>query len=136
MRIPTVIQCIAMPAGLAAFTSAAVAGAEAGPHIAAKPSVVEVNQATTLTGTGFAADERVMLKECARTGWLAPQYPCDSRTVTVKTDATGGFTVTFEVKSCSGVRDPEHVHKCYVGNCEMGEDGGALIGAAKLTATP
>lgn len=114
----------------------ALVGARRGPHISAKPTVVAVNQATALVGTGFPADERIILKECAATGWLAPVYPCEGRSMAVKTDASGAFTARFQVSSCSGVKKPKRQHRCYVGEYEMGEDGGALIGAVKLLVTP
>jgi hypothetical protein len=136
MRTGRAVRYIAIAASAAALISPGIAGAKAGPHIAAKPAVLEVGEATTLTGVGFAADARITLRECAKTGWLAPQYPCDAGAMTVKTDAAGGFTATFEVRSCSGVKDPKHLHKCYVGEYEMGEDGGQLVAAAKLTVTP
>jgi hypothetical protein len=132
----TFTAVVASVAALCTVALPAIAGAKTGPRITAKPSVVEVNQATTLTGTGFPANEKIVLKECEATGWIAPRYPCASKSMTVKTDAIGAFTATFEVRSCSGVKQPKHLHKCYVGEYEMGEDGGALIGAAKLTVTP
>ena len=127
---------LARVAALCTVALPTIAAAKTGPRITAKPSVVEVNEATTLTGTGFPADEKIVLKECEAKGWIAPRYPCASKSMTIKTDATGAFTATFAVSSCSGVKKPKHVHKCYIGEYEMGEDGGALIGAAKLTVTP
>src|SRR5271169_2940091 len=75
--------------------------------ISAKPSAVLVNETTTLEGSGFPADETIVLKECPKKAYgpepkPAYKHPCDPTTMTVETDASGGFTATFEVRSPSG----------------------------------
>jgi hypothetical protein len=110
-----------------------------GPVIVATPSVVAVNETTTLEGSGFPPDETVELRECGRSGHGPGEllkHPCVS-TMSVETDTSGGFTATFPVKSClRGEKEPKHAITCEVGKYKWGVDGFLLVGAVRLSVTP
>ncbi len=139
-RCVRVTSCAtAAVASVVACLSPAIAQASARPRIVATPAAVAANEATTLKGTGFPASTRIKLQECAKKSWILPEDPC-SQKATVKTDASGNFTTTFTVKSCSTTTPAAgeaggrtKAQKCYVGELETGEDSGALVAAVKLT---
>lgn len=125
---------IALVAALAAAAPAPAMGAAA-PKIMAKPHKLMVNTTTTLKGRGFPANTTIQLRECGRTFWLAPDYPClESNATSVLTDAKGRFQTTFQVGLCpegeATKRPTQRV--CYVGELVAGEDTGELVGAARL----
>jgi hypothetical protein len=110
--------------------------------IAAKPSALVVNETTMLEGTDFPANERIVLRECPKMAYgpdpmPAYKHPCDPTTKTVETDASGTFTVAFQVRSClPNEQQPKRATKCYVGEYIKGVDTIMLIGAVKLTVSP
>lgn len=134
------IGCAALAA--AALVTAAVAQAPAQaeatqPKISARPSTLMVNATTTLKGSGFPANTVIQLRECGRTFWLAPAYPCTANEASVTTDRSGRFRTTFKVGLCPegepGKMPSERI--CYVGELLTGEDTGSLVGAAMITVT-
>ena len=101
-----------------------------------------VNTPTTLEGSGFPANEQIVLRECPKKGYgPEPQpivkHPCDPSEMTVETNASGTFTATFEVRSClKAEQKPTRPTKCYVGWYIKGVDTIMLVGAVKLTVSP
>lgn len=133
------IGCAALAAS-ALVTAAAAASVQAQtrqPKISARPSTLMVNATTTLKGSGFPANTVIQLRECGRTFWLAPAYPCTANEASVTTDRSGRFRTTFEVGLCPegepGKMPNERI--CYVGQLLTGEDTGSLVGAARITVT-
>lgn len=124
----------------AASALVAVAPAQAlakQPKITARPRTLMVNDTTTLKGSGFPANTVIQLRECGRTFWLAPDYPCTANEAAVTTDRSGRFRTTFQAGLCPegepGKMPTERI--CYVGELVTGEDTGSLVGAAKITVT-
>jgi hypothetical protein len=107
------------------------------PKIAARPHTLMVNATTMLKGSGFPANTVIELRECGRTFWLAPDYPCVASEETVTTDKRGRFRATFQARLCPegepGTMPTERI--CYIGELVTGEDTGSLVGAAKITVT-
>lgn len=131
------IVCAATAASaLAAAAPLAQAQAKQ-PKIKARPSTLMVNTTTTLTGSGFPANTVIQLRECGRTFWLAPDYPCTENKEAVTTDRRGRFHTTFQAGLCPegepGKMPTERI--CYIGELVTGEDTGSLIGAARITVT-
>ena len=102
-------------------------------RITATPSALAVGETTTLEGTGFPADEMIVLRECATKDFVPGRPPCNSPKMTVETDASGAFTATFQVAQCQGEKKAARPQKCYVGDYKAGTDNFELLGAAKLT---
>jgi hypothetical protein len=132
-----------LPAALAASALAVAPGgtaqASAGsPKIKARPHSVMVNATTSLKGKGFPANTTIQLRECGRTFWLSPAYPClEDNGVSATTDAKGRFQTSFQVGLCpegEATRRPTQ-RVCYVGELVTGEDTGSLVGAARIVVT-
>jgi len=108
------------------------------PTITANPNNLMVNTDTTLTGRHFAPGETIRLTECSRTTWVVTQHPCDTNnTVTVTTNATGGFTTPFKAELCPGGKrvGPTAV-RCYIGIPKpSGVDTVVLKAAVAITVT-
>lgn len=109
------------------------------PHITAHPSSVMVDQDTRLTGRNFAPHATLQVTECSETSWIVPQSPCDTtNTVTVTTNAKGGFKASLEALVCPGTggSSPGFAERCYVGVPQpFGVDQVRLLGAAAITVT-
>lgn len=135
------LPCLAGVAALCGLALPQFAQArKAKPHITATPSVLAANEFTTLEGTGFPADETIVLRECAtRDAQLGKgRWPCNPTEpqMTVETDAAGGFTATFEVAGCQGEGKAARPQKCLVGEYKGFFDGFELLGAVKLRVNP
>jgi hypothetical protein len=131
------IVCAAVAAA-ALVVAAPLAQAQAKqPKITARPRTLMVNATATLKGSGFPANTVIQLRECGRTFWLAPDYPCTANEEAVTTDRGGRFRTTFQAGLCPegepGKMPTERV--CYIGELVTGEDTGSLVGAAKITVT-
>jgi hypothetical protein len=128
-------------AGIGAGAPAALASTQlttSKPSITATPSSVMVNGKTKLVGRHFAPNTVLALRECGRTFWLAPAYPCNTaNAVSVKTNARGAFALAFKVELCPEGAKGEHPTEriCYIGALETGEDTGTLVGAARISVT-
>ena len=124
--------------GIAAGQAGAVSSTP--PHIVAKPDNVMVNTKVMLTGTGFKALTKLVIKECGSTNWVVTQHPCDSdNTISVVTDAHGRFVKVFKVELCPRSKPasgPVTQETCYIGNPQPhGVDTISLVGAARVTVT-
>ena len=134
------VVCVSM---LAAGAMPAPAGAVSTtpPHIVAKPNNAMVNTKISLTGTGFAAHTKLVVKECSSTNWVVvAQHPCDTdNTISVTTDRHGRFTSRFKLELCPRSNPgpgPVTKETCYIGNPQpRGVDTITLVGAAKVTVT-
>jgi Neocarzinostatin family len=130
-------------AGLAAasvFVASGPVGASQPPaHIVARPSNLMVNTTTKLTGTGFAPNTSLTVKECSRTSWLLPKQPCaTSNKLTVTTNASGGFRASMTAVVCPKVKAPGtrgFMETCYIGVPRTSKDSVVLVGAAKIIVT-
>ena len=113
---------------------------KATPHITATPNVLTANEFTTLEGTGFPADETIVLRECATRDaqFGKGRWPCNSTEpqMTVETDPSGAFTTAFEVAGCQGESKAARPQKCWVGDYKGFFDGFELLGALKLRVNP
>lgn len=131
-----IVYAAAAASALAAAAPAAQAQARQ-PKIKARPSTLMVNATTTLKGSGFPANTVIQLRDCGRTFWLAPDYPCTENEAAVTTDRRGRFHTTFQVGLCPegepGKMPTERI--CYIGELVTGEDTGSLVGAARITVT-
>jgi hypothetical protein len=108
------------------------------PSITANPNNLMVNTNTMLTGRHFAPRVTLKLAECGRTSWIVPQHPCDTNnTVTVTTNATGGFMTPFKAELCpGGKRVGPTAERCYIGVPKpSGVDTEALLAAVPITVT-
>jgi hypothetical protein len=123
---------------LAVALSGSAQASARSPKIKARPHSVMVNTTTNLKGAGFPANTTIQLRECGRTFWMAPAYPClEDNGVSVLTDAKGRFQTAFNVELCP---EGEPRHKptqrvCYIGELVSGEDTGSLLGAARIIVT-
>ncbi|MGO9320263.1 MAG: hypothetical protein ACLQBY_05620 [Solirubrobacteraceae bacterium] len=132
------VVCAALAASAVAAAPVLPAQAQAKqPKITARPRTVMVDATTTLRGSGFPANTVIELRECGRTFWLAPHYPCIANEEAVATDGRGRFRATFQAGLCPegepGKMPTERT--CYIGELVTGEDTGSLVGAAKITVT-
>ncbi|HEV2373070.1 MAG TPA: neocarzinostatin apoprotein domain-containing protein [Streptosporangiaceae bacterium] len=117
----------------------AQAAIKAGPHIVANPNNLMVNTVTNLTGSGFKPATTYTVQECSKTIWVVGQKPCaTSNTVTVTTNASGGFKTRMTAVVCPKVSSARRgfSETCYIGVPKpAGLDSIKLIGAAKITVT-
>jgi hypothetical protein len=128
------LVALVLTAGLSGSAQASATS----PKINARPHSVMVNATTSLKGKGFPANTTIQLRECGRTFWLAPAYPClEDNGVSVTTDAKGRFQTSFQVGLCpegEATKKPTQ-RVCYVGELVTGEDTGSLVGPARLVVT-
>jgi hypothetical protein len=123
---------------LAGVTLDATAAVASGPHIVARPNNLMVNTNTTLTGTGFPVKAKLMIGECAKTSWIAPQNPSVNRNrITVVTDSRGHYVHQFRVTLCGGKRGPTPTSQIrYIGEPHPeGVDRVRLVGPARVVVT-
>jgi len=128
-----------LAAPLAAAATPASAVSAAPPKITAHPRSLMVDTFTTLTGRNFTPDTSITLAECSSTNWVVEvQNPCDTtNTVTLTTDAAGGFATGFQAQLCPGGKrvGPTAV-RCYIGvPTTSGIDTVRLVGAATIVVT-
>jgi len=124
---------------LMAMATPASAVSPAPPRITAHPNNLMVNTFTTLTGTNFTPNTSIMVTECSATHWVVEvANPCDTtNTITLTTDAKGGFTTGFQAQLCpNGKRVVPNGVRCYIGvPTPSGIDTVKLVGAAKIIVT-
>jgi hypothetical protein len=121
-KLSSVASAAVVAGGLGFALLTAGAGAAAAvtplpPTISVNPNNVMVNTNTTVTGHNFKPRSTVVLTECSKTNWIAPQNPCDTNNgVTVTTNSLGGFRTLMKVETCLGVAVPAGVSEvCYIG---------------------
>jgi hypothetical protein len=127
--------------GLAASggVAAASAAAKPKPHIVATPNNVMVNSTVKLVGTHFPANATIVLRECGKSTWIAPQNPCDKKKITVSTNKHGRFTDSISMGLCPRSPWPGHPVnelRCYIGEVQpTGVDVIDLVGHVRVIVT-
>jgi len=130
---------LVMTTSIALLAPAASAISPVPPSISAHPNNLMVNAQTSLIGKNFPADKALRLTECSRTTWVVvSQHPCDNNnTVTLTTNAFGGFRTQFKAELCpGGVRVGPTAVACYIGVPRPnGVDTVKLEAAVKIVVT-
>jgi hypothetical protein len=132
------LSAVLAGSALAVTLSGSAQAVAKSPKINARPHSVMVNATTALKGGGFPSHTIIQLRECGRTFWMAPSYPClEENGVSVMTDAKGRFQTGFKVGLCpEGEATTKPTQRvCYIGELVTGEDTGSLLGAARIVVT-
>jgi hypothetical protein len=110
------------------------------PHIVVVPNDVMVNTMVALTGSGFAPNTNLTIRECGARTWVVTTQACDrTNAITVHTNGSGRFRRQIVVQVCprlTPIIGPITEERCFIGHpTRSGVDTVTLVGAAPITVT-